>query len=244
VAAKRTGRGPTPPNSESEPLMNLDSPAILNALPDAVLVRDGDGVVRFVNPAAERLLGVRAADLVGGRELPWLSAEDLAAGQPKIAVDADGLRLEVEVVSLDGAEAGSLVLYRVVMLSKQLQEYYWMSIDLLSRITPCRGGLDLVTRGYVGEVNAQQSEILSILSRNVNLLRDGLLTLQQILALDGNFAVYQKEPCNINSIVLIIFTGILDEYKKSGWTIRHYWNSSAIAFKKISIGVISMDVER
>ena len=186
--------------------MHLDNPAILNALPHAVLVRDGQGVVRFANAAAERLLAVRAADLVGGRELPWVGAEDLAAGHAKIQVNAGEVRLEVEVVPLDGAEAGSLVVYRVVMLLQTIEEYITsICYDVKIPLIAIRNCIAMVSRGFAGEINPQQKELLSLASQNVGQLYDATETLLQTMVLDFEQHVQEKEYCQLNSMLVSIF---------------------------------------
>ncbi|HYH51349.1 MAG TPA: SpoIIE family protein phosphatase [Acidimicrobiia bacterium] len=52
-------------NSRTPP-PSLDSAALLDALTDAVVIADSAGVIVYVNPAADRLLGAAAGDLVGG----------------------------------------------------------------------------------------------------------------------------------------------------------------------------------
>ena len=48
-----------------ESLPSVPAPALLEALPDTVVVADGAGRVAYVNPAVQVLLGHDPADLVG-----------------------------------------------------------------------------------------------------------------------------------------------------------------------------------
>jgi len=71
---------------------------------------------------------------------------------------------------------------------------------------------------------------------------DALLSLVGIIPIAGDVAkstrVIQTYVHWLPEIKGPVTKWVKDRFK------RHYWNSSAIAFKKISIGVISMDVER
>ncbi|WP_369136876.1 SpoIIE family protein phosphatase [Modestobacter versicolor] len=61
------------------PSATLAAPALLEALPDTVVVADRDGHIAYVNPAVTTLLGHRPADLVG-RPLTVLMPERLRRG--------------------------------------------------------------------------------------------------------------------------------------------------------------------
>ena len=63
----------------SESSAALAAPALLEALPDTVVVADRDGRIAYVNPAVEKLLGHRPADLTG-RPLTVLMPERLRRG--------------------------------------------------------------------------------------------------------------------------------------------------------------------
>ncbi|MHB8681931.1 MAG: PAS domain S-box protein [Acidimicrobiales bacterium] len=69
-------------------------------LPDAVVVVDGAGTLRWANRAAERLLGVRAEEFVGTSTLPFVHPEDVglvAASLQSIQGKDVGTAIEVRV---------------------------------------------------------------------------------------------------------------------------------------------------
>jgi PAS domain-containing protein len=145
--------------------MNLDPLAILNALPEATLLRDAAGVVRHVNPAAERLLQVRAADVVGGRDLPHVSAEQLDSGEAQFEIYTFEVPLSLEFLPVDGG--GSLVLYRDRSWQRDLESYLGtMRFDLLTPLISAGHAVDLVRRMRATLTEQQQDEILAIASRN------------------------------------------------------------------------------
>ncbi|MGE5269193.1 MAG: two-component system sensor histidine kinase NtrB [Thiohalocapsa sp.] len=94
-----------------------DSAALLMALPSAVIALDRDGALRFANPAAEQLLGVSSAALIGrplaefvAPDSPLLAlAESVRRGGGSIAeydVLLEGPRFAARPVTIEGAPAG------------------------------------------------------------------------------------------------------------------------------------------
>ena len=61
-----------PSRSRRTPVAGIDPWQLLNALPEAMLVLDGDGVIRFVNLDAQRFLAAGEAMLLGQRLTDWL----------------------------------------------------------------------------------------------------------------------------------------------------------------------------
>jgi len=71
-----------------------DLEAILSALPTGVVVRDADGVILRVNPAAQRILGTSAGELLGGNAHPLLAGAE-SNGAAREVSRADGSRLVI-----------------------------------------------------------------------------------------------------------------------------------------------------
>jgi len=154
--------------------MDLDPLAILDALPDAALLRDADGVVRHANPAAERLLGVRAAEVVGGCELPGISAEELDRGEAKFEIWTLDRPTMVEIVQVEGG--GSLVLYGDNSWRYYISRYFDRFREMMSALTPIRGFADLLRVGAGGAVNPQQDQMLETIVNNAVKLRREMLS--------------------------------------------------------------------
>ena len=69
-SARPRARGPVPleaPGPEADPV----SHRLFELLPDSVMMLDGDGVVRYVNPAGVQLVGAGSAGDVLGRSV-WI----------------------------------------------------------------------------------------------------------------------------------------------------------------------------
>ncbi len=114
--------------------------AVLASSPVAILTLDRQGMVTFWTPAAERLFGW-SADEVLGREVPFVMAEPpqsarglgarLRAGEPfmdleTVGVHRDGRRLELSVSSLpltqaDGGTSGLVVAVADLTTRRQLE---------------------------------------------------------------------------------------------------------------------------
>ena len=80
--------------------------AIVERLADGILVVDGNGVIRFANPAAELLFGRRADELVGTElGFPVLSGEraDIEVVRP----GGETVTAELRIVDAEWAEAGA-----------------------------------------------------------------------------------------------------------------------------------------
>jgi nitrogen-specific signal transduction histidine kinase len=78
---------------------DLDGIAMLQALPDGVLVADQQHIVRWVNPVAARLLNVDAETLLNTPLPPELTAVRVEPGQRALTV-VQGRVLRVETVIL------------------------------------------------------------------------------------------------------------------------------------------------
>ncbi|MFT5284035.1 MAG: two-component system sensor histidine kinase HydH [Planctomycetota bacterium] len=84
-----------------------DLEAVLSALPTGVVVRDAHGIILRANPAAQRILGVEASELIGQADHPLLCGSESNGASREVA-RKDGVRLVIasrysEVASkLDG----------------------------------------------------------------------------------------------------------------------------------------------
>ena len=127
--------------------MNFDSLAVLQALPDALLVCDADGVVQFVNPAAERLLRVRAEELVGGHELPYISPEQLTGESQRFDVWFGLRSFEVELVQINPNQfAGTIVFYRGVTWQQKSEKYNsYLSFDINLSLQGVKSLIEMVS---------------------------------------------------------------------------------------------------
>lgn len=116
--------------------------AVLATIPDKIWLKDPDGVYLGCNPAFERMIGVREADLVGHTDFDFFPSEvaeafryhdraALAAGKPTINEEwvdsADGSRERLETIKTpvkgpNGEVLGALGIARDVTLARATAE--------------------------------------------------------------------------------------------------------------------------
>ena len=80
-----------------------DLEAVLSALPTGVVVRDADGIILRANPAAQRILGMKADELLGQNGHPLLCGAEANGASREVARE-DGVRL---VIASRYSEVGS-----------------------------------------------------------------------------------------------------------------------------------------
>ena len=107
---------------------------VLTYVADGVLLVDGTGVVRLWNPAAERITGIAAADLVGRPAAEKISGWREAADSVPVSSSPDPGHLEVMIpieteqgerwISISGVEffGGTVYAFRDVTEVRQLEE--------------------------------------------------------------------------------------------------------------------------
>jgi hypothetical protein len=179
--------------------MNLDPLAILNALPEAALLRDAEGVVRHVNPAAERLLQVRPADVVGGRDLPHVSAEQIDSGEARFEIYTFEVPLSVEFLPVDGG--GSLVVYRDRSWQRNLEYYLpMMRFDLASQLSSVRSCADLARISRGSATLEQQDGFLKIAAQGAARAKLDLMFLHDWMWYENLDVRVYRSPFNLAEI--------------------------------------------
>ena len=126
------------PDLSSPDLAPLELPSLARELSDGLIVLDGSGRVRDINPAAERLFGCRADDVLNARISDLLPGYRIAAAsdggggelqspgpQPWTALRRDGTAHPVEVAEAAGGRsraAGTLLLVKDLARTDELAE--------------------------------------------------------------------------------------------------------------------------
>ena len=83
----------------------IDPAALLDGLPDVVLVVDTDGCLRYINEVAERQMGWRRADWIGRSVLDVVHPDDLPSALASIGTmqgKQTGTPIEIRVADADG----------------------------------------------------------------------------------------------------------------------------------------------
>ncbi len=104
---------------------------LLNLLSDGVLEVDESGVISFVNPAAESLLGCDANDLLAREPMNALPAHLLPVAPADVRLAGDGRERWLAVASAE-AEGGRMYTFRDVTRERRLEE---MRTDLIATVS-------------------------------------------------------------------------------------------------------------
>jgi signal transduction histidine kinase len=104
---------------------------LLNLLSDGVLEVDESGVVSFVNPAAESMLGYDADDLLDRDAADALPAHLLPNAPADVRLTGDGRERWLAVASAE-AEGGRMYTFRDVTRDRRLEE---MRTDLIATVS-------------------------------------------------------------------------------------------------------------
>jgi len=174
--------------------LNRHKEFILNSVADGIFGTDRDGVVIFVNPAAEMLLGAAEGSLIGrqvqevihmGRRGPatadgsYPTMRAFSTPQGTTGQDlffrSDGTSFPVEFsvtpMQEGGSVVGSVLSFRDISqryaLDRMKDEFIsTVSHELRTPLTSIRGALGLLSAGLVGEVSEKASNLLRIAVSN------------------------------------------------------------------------------
>ena len=194
--------------------------AILNSTEDGILTIDTSDVVLTANPMIEELFGLRWQNLAGK---PGSTIMQQIADRTRLlndqSRDQDIVDLEVErpthrfvrqvrlpVYSANNEQIGQLIVFHDITqeheLARMREDYTGMLVhDLRAPLTAIINGLTMVRRGFAGDINEQQRELLD-LANNSSLEMIGMInTLLDISKMESGQLVLNREPCSVYDIV-------------------------------------------
>ena len=164
--------------------------ALLEKLPEGILVVRGEGAVAFANLGARTLLG-RDLDYLLSNPYSLPQAKDAPAEFDLLRQDGRKIPLEIRETEIDWAgERCRLVILRDLTARRELEynrgEFISrVSHELRSPLTIVRESMDLIYDGSTGEVTSQQKELLRMGLDNVSRLNgliDSLLDITKMEA--------------------------------------------------------------
>jgi signal transduction histidine kinase len=191
----------------------LAGAASLRSLPDGVVICDRGGVVRFINPAAARLLGVDAdavlerefADIPGGGELR--EGEQVRRIVPPDALETErALRIQATAIqSGDGGEKriGTIIVYRDATREAGDKRSVVAAIahDLRYPLTSVNCSIGLLLHEIAGTLTEHQRQLLKIAQRG-GLQMLGLIDdLTDLLLLDAGLMQLRYEELRLDQII-------------------------------------------
>ncbi|MBN1642732.1 MAG: GAF domain-containing protein [Anaerolineae bacterium] len=216
----------------SQQLEAAKSHAILEGVADGVMVTDAQGEVTLFNAAAERILQVHRADIIGHSSAEvsgifglagtsWTHLTDLWG---KSTLQADGRALYDERLELDGRSVsmrvapvvrqgtfqGTVSVFRditkEVELDRMKSEFVSsVSHELRTPMTSIKGYIDLLYSGMAGSVSEGQKRFLQIIKTNADrltLLVNDLLDISRIETGRLKLTIESVDPSYIVDLVL------------------------------------------
>lgn len=205
------------------------STAMLEGVADGVLVTDNQNSITLFNQAAEEILHLEQAAVVG-RSLdnflglfgaaaqPWMAAirgwsDAPGGGHPEGELYSERLLLDDgRVVSVhlapvySGSEfLGTVSIFRdithQVEVDRLKSEFVaTVSHELRTPLTPIKGYVEFMMMGGAGELNEQQKEFMDIIKNNIDRLSVLVNDLLDVSRIEAGKVALSMQPLNLNEI--------------------------------------------
>lgn len=202
--------------------------AVLDNVVDGIISIDHKGTVKSFNPAAERIFGYKAQEVIGNNvnmlmPEPFATEHDsylhnyLETGEARIigiGREVTGRRKDGSEFPMDLAvnrmEVGGDVMFsgvvRDITERKQMEimknEFIsTVSHELRTPLTSIRGSLGLITGGAVGEVSPQIEEMLKIASNNTERLLILINDILDIQKMEAGKMAFRFENINLREFL-------------------------------------------
>jgi signal transduction histidine kinase/GGDEF domain-containing protein len=195
---------------------------------DGIVIVDSDGIVQFVNHAAELLFGRKAADLVGEMfGLPVMSDEVMELDV--IRDDKEPGIAEMRVVETQwDSQRAWLALLRDITERKKAEEKLketmkiksefisTVSHELRTPLTSIKGGIAFVLNGLAGDINEEQKELLGIAKKNVDRLARLINDVLDFEKLGSGKMKFNLQANDINQILKDVYETTASSAKNVG----------------------------
>jgi PAS domain S-box-containing protein len=205
--------------------------AVMDAAAEGIVAVDRDGHATFVNPAAARMFGYAAREIVG-RQLHELvhhtradgsaypleecpTALTVRTGQPSAVDDEvywrrDGTSFAVEYHSMplriDGAITGAVLTFTDISerlaVEKMKSEFISVvSHELRTPLTSIRGALGLMEGGVLGDTSEDARRMLSIATSNADRLVRLINEILDIERIEAGTAPTEMRSCELEGLM-------------------------------------------
>jgi signal transduction histidine kinase len=209
------------PNSEL-----LAGAATLCALPDGIVLCDRAGIVRFINPAAARMLEIDADLSVGTpiTDLPGGVALQQGGTIQRVSLDTphrDERVLHVQVSAIHSAEdvrkqIGSVVAYRDVSreVRRERDLISALSYEFRSQLSSIQASTRLLRLLLEGTLTEQHLQIVAIAERNSSNLLGVLNGLLDLYRLEAGLVRLRREQVDIAALIHEVAGGLENQVAK------------------------------
>lgn len=195
--------------------------AILNSTADGILTIDNNDVVVTANPMMEHLFGLvwhKLRGQSGASILAYIAnitrpISDSPNGngdvtELEILKPSNGFvrQITLPVFDVNNAIIGKLIVFHDISEERELarlrDDYTGMLVhDLRAPLTAIINGLTMVRRGFAGEVNPQQRELLDLANNSSQDMVGMINTLLDISKMEAGEVVLNRTPCSAYEIV-------------------------------------------
>ena len=187
----------------------LAGAASLCSLPDGVVICDRSDTVRFINPAAARLLGVDADAMLGASATDIPGGELREGDQVRRVVPPDAPQIEralrVQVVPLRSGDRpiGTMLVYRDVTREAGDKRSVVSAIahDLRYPLTSVNCSIGLLLHEVAGSLTEHQVQLLKIAQRGGLQMLALIDDLTDLLLLDAGLMQLRYEELQIDQII-------------------------------------------
>jgi len=199
--------------------------AIIRNLGEGLVVVDGDGKIQFLNPAAEKLLGLNQEGAKGVPISRLIKDEHLLAiAKEPLSDEGDRVTKEIElrrsddetqrilqastavIENEDGKTVGMVSVLSDITKQKQLDEakskfLAHVSHELRTPLLAMQESLSLLIGREVGEINPEQEKFLTIAHRNIGRLSRLVNDLLDVAKLEAGKIELHPVPFEIREMV-------------------------------------------
>jgi len=199
---------------------------------DGIIILDKNGILRFVNPAAEALLGQKAKEFIG--EMFQFS---VVAGEAKefdiIRRDGETATAEMRVVEIDWeGESVNLASLRDITKHKQAEEAIretdrmkseFISVvghELRTPLTSMRNAVDMVLGETAGPINENQRRFLAMAERNIDRLTGIINELLDISKIESGKIRIEFKPFGLGALLDTVMAFLTSKTKEKSISIH------------------------
>jgi PAS domain S-box-containing protein len=210
-----------------------------------ILVVDENGIVRFLNPAVESLLGSKAEGLLGTLfGLPVVAGNIIDVDIIRSSGERGNAEMYVAATAWQGKSA-FLVSLRDITARKrdeealkkaneELKKLDQMKSDFVSTashelrtpLTSIKNAIDLLASGITGMVNEKQQHFINMASRNINRLKMLLNDVLDLSKIEERQVLLQCSELNLSSIIQNIVATFEPQAVDASITME--WDDSAV----------------